>query len=541
MKEPQRVVEAARKLVERNPTHARSWLVLARVLEGDDLLDERLAALSKAAELNPLGTEPHVQRSKLLAQAGRFDEAIAACRPKTFGATCRRRSSCKRRASSTSREIARRPRNSCAGALAENPDYWAGWSQLAQWFEEDESRAKDYLEAAERMIDLAPSDAWSWRHAGDAHRINKDENGALQAYERTLTLDPAYEYCTQWLVDYALDAQQLDKAEEYLASAMAHQPSAFVVARYVKWLGLRGRRSDAIAAFRNMLELPQPNEWPIRTGVEALTKLGAEGDSTELLRNATLQPGGETATRRFVEACAAANSWDACEKHLDKAPLENRAAGLRQMLTASVDHGKTDVAVGLTKRRREELRADVLLWATAGYAFCVLPGCRAKAVEWMNDWRTREGVEPWMLHNLANAYEALDRMREAGDVRSYALEMSAKDDRTADHRVYLAVHNLVNGDDAAASQLIDGVETRWLDRDAATVLTMAQTAGLLLQPAEPSGFAGWTLIRRFHEALKPHAEAIKDDPVLQRFRKRVLVQLLKKRGHNVSAWIMERM
>ena len=71
----------ARDLTVRRAGEARSWLLLARLLSDSRSLDERLAALARAVDLEPRLVEAHDLRAELLAADGRWDEALGACAP----------------------------------------------------------------------------------------------------------------------------------------------------------------------------------------------------------------------------------------------------------------------------------------------------------------------------------------------------------------------------------------------------------------------------------------------------------------------------
>ena len=78
---PELADQIARDLTVRRAGEARSWIVLARTLRRPEHLEERLVALSKAIELNPRALDAYDIRARLLAEAKRFDEAVAACCP----------------------------------------------------------------------------------------------------------------------------------------------------------------------------------------------------------------------------------------------------------------------------------------------------------------------------------------------------------------------------------------------------------------------------------------------------------------------------
>lgn len=77
-------VQRVRELTVSRGGEARSWLLLAQTLSEPEDLPERLAALDQAISLNPHCIDAYDLKAKLLGQAGRFDEALAACRPEVW-------------------------------------------------------------------------------------------------------------------------------------------------------------------------------------------------------------------------------------------------------------------------------------------------------------------------------------------------------------------------------------------------------------------------------------------------------------------------
>jgi hypothetical protein len=76
---PEVAGEFARDLTRRRGGEPRSWLMLARILDRPEDQEERLAALERALTLNPHLEEAYDLKADLLAWAGRFDAAEAAC------------------------------------------------------------------------------------------------------------------------------------------------------------------------------------------------------------------------------------------------------------------------------------------------------------------------------------------------------------------------------------------------------------------------------------------------------------------------------
>ncbi len=130
---PERPLTLARGLAARRAGDAQSWLVLARILDRPEDLEERLAALGKAAELDPRGTEARDLRAMLLAEAGRFDEALAACGGVEAPLPLRGRAAWIEAERGRRKSAIERMRS----LVAEDPSYTWGWVRVADWCREE--------------------------------------------------------------------------------------------------------------------------------------------------------------------------------------------------------------------------------------------------------------------------------------------------------------------------------------------------------------------------------------------------------------------
>ncbi len=187
-----RAVALARELTGTRTGEADSWLRLAQVLP-DDQLTERLAALDRALELNPRHIRTHDLRAFLLADAGRYDEAAAACAPAVFG-------------KDIPRTLAGRAawvkfvRGNVKGALAAmrevaaaEPDYYWAWECIADW-SESLGEHQVQREAAERMVRLSPRSAIPLGYLAAAEFKLERPEAALELLRRAFVLDPGYGY-----------------------------------------------------------------------------------------------------------------------------------------------------------------------------------------------------------------------------------------------------------------------------------------------------------------------------------------------------------
>ena len=96
---------------------------------------------------------------------------------------------------------------------------------------------------------------------------------------------------------------------------------------------------------------------------------------------------------------------------------------------------------------RRLLRADTESWGQAGYALTTC-GMHGRTVKWLSDYRTRPGVEPWMLSNLSASLRAMGRHGRAVEVNRHALTLPP--DRTrSKHLAWVALEDAITDGEEA--------------------------------------------------------------------------------------------
>ncbi len=172
-------------------------------------LDERLAALDKAVELNPQCVDAYDLRALSLAAAGRREEAAAACRPAIFGD----HQPAELRARGAWLAAERGDRATAIAEMravvAESPAVFDAWGSLHQWCH-DAKDLKGSLEAAEAMVRIAPQYGVAYGCLGEARAACKDGKGAAAAYRLALEISPAYEFAANCAVRPANRRQGLE-------------------------------------------------------------------------------------------------------------------------------------------------------------------------------------------------------------------------------------------------------------------------------------------------------------------------------------------
>lgn len=121
----------------------------------------------------------------------------------------------------------------------------------------------------------------------------------------------------------------------------------------------------------------------------------------------------------------------------------------------------------------QPLRAHLQTWGHAGYILLSI-GDTQKTIEWLSDWRNREGVEVWMLWNLALALRKDSRNREANEVSRYALTLQP-DHLTQSNLLVLAFDELLEGNLANASSRLQKINEPTLRDWDRQLLSMVRT------------------------------------------------------------------
>ena len=266
---PDAAERPARELTERRPGEARSWMVLARTLEGPARLDERLQALATAIRINSRLSDARDLQASLLAGAGRFVEALEACGGDDAPLSLRGRAAWI--------EAERGNRRAAIAKMthltASDPTYAWGWLQLADWHEE-EGNKPEYLEAARHLVRLAPQDEAALGTLADAKLKNGDRAGAKADYRRAIDLAPDYGVGVFRLFDLHLEDGEVAAAAQVLAPARKHLGGPFMVVRELQLAAKQRRMDDARALLRTLCGMATAERWPYVAALAALSEAG---------------------------------------------------------------------------------------------------------------------------------------------------------------------------------------------------------------------------------------------------------------------------
>jgi tetratricopeptide (TPR) repeat protein len=455
----------ARELTASRPADARSWLRLAQTLCRPEDADERLAALDRALALNPQLQEAWDLKAMLLAEARRWDEAEAACRPATWNGNSPLILRGRLAWVKAQRGEVAAALTEMRAALAQDPAYYWGWRQLADWLR-DHGTAEEYRNAGDNLVRLAPERADSHGYRGEGRDRCGDRAGAKDDFLRSLERDPAYRFGAIYLFDFQVADGELEAAAATLAAVKTTGDDAYVRAREARLAARRGDRGAALRALREVATMASDSDWPIDTAVGAVSESGWPGwqaDAAEALTEALADPQVmPAAARHWVRLSTEAGDWSCAERLADL--LARGAVGTAALKSYVEALGRSRRRGDLSEcvaRHREALLGEVQTWGLVGYAYARLEDYQA-VCDWLQDWASRQGARPWMLMNLVFALRSAGRHAEANAVSRHALTLPADHDSDA-HRVWLAFDEALAGRAAEGLRGLEGVATDSLD------------------------------------------------------------------------------
>ena len=445
-------LECARNLTEKRPGQARSYLILAQT-EGQSF-DERLQALDRAIELDPRLVEAHSLRARLLTQLQRYDEARAACRPEVYGDNLPPELRCAEAMVDADRGDLPAAVGQLKTLVEAEPNYYPAWNLLADWYRASESFG-DYLNAAQELVRLVPHRAVPLGYLADAQLLTDKRKEAKETLRHAITLDPAYEFAATALFDMQLKDYELDDAEETLKVLRQQIGGDAATVRDVKLAGRRKEFGAAREHFERLCLSPTDDPRFIGEAIEADMETDWKAEAFRVIEQSLDSPqANPNLGIFFVEHCEREGQWENCHRKLMSLPqrdeLWRRSIGA--YLEALHRAGKKHKAREVIKEAEAGLREHVHSWGHTGFIWLNLGDVR-KTIEWLSDWRDRQGLESWMLWNLSLALRMESRNRESSEVSNHALSLQP-DDLTQAHALSVTFDELMQGASDSAEQRI---------------------------------------------------------------------------------------
>ncbi len=511
-----------------HPWILMAWLESASGSERSP--DEKIRLVQRVTEIHPRYAQAYDVLAELLTRLSRYDEAIRTCHPPAWGD--RPPLILRGRAGWITWQ-----RGDHASAIAQmreiantDPDYFWGWQQLANWYEEEESNP-EYLEATEQLVRLAPNDPSAFGYRGEARATVGDRRGAKIDFRKAFELDPAYAFAGISLFDALLIDEETDEAERVLARLEEHVGGSHVHLRSVRLKCHRGDRDGAGEAFRTLLLAKDVPPFVVTKAAFAMTEVGFGDAVDQAVDEAVKTQMSQPIARLVVDRAMARNDWT----FLDALPTYLSAGeDGREVLYAALD----SLAVATQRHRLHELlrahddeiRKTHRGWAKALTALVSLRDYQM-AVTWAADWETRSLDEPWMLHPLVNAFRHLGKTDDARRVTVFALDLPADDPSIEDFRVWLAFEEALEGRTERAASLVKNVDEDELD-DIPRILHAFTVSLIRVQRVGRTAFV--EARKQGEDAVREYAPTEGDEDLSISFR-RWATRLARDAG-GLSAW-----
>ena len=451
VRDPEQVVHLGRDIVGQRPASPACWMLLAEILGGfPEHVQECLGAVDRAIELNARHEEAHALRADLLSRAGRFDEAIQACRPAVF---CRESPTLLR----VKEAEIESQRGNIPGAVeqmkavvADDPEYAVGWARLADWYallgQDDEQ-----LDAARNLVRIAPKDAPAWGCLGDALLGAGRRDVAKQHLQKALDLDSTYTFAGVRLFELHLEDREYDRALAAIRSAGTELPDDYRLACEVRALAGKRDLDTAKACLARLCRCKMDDADSLQQAVEAMWSAWAAGEAGGVLGEAIEDPEASphVAAVWLRHAARKGNHRVIRRKLRSLADRQDRWHILSRAYLALLAEPRRQSHLGrFVRKYRAKLHADTQSWAAVASAYRDLSKDR-KVIAWMADWQTRSDAQGLMLFTLVLSCLAVGSLRKAAEVADRALSLTI--DNSFDfHLIWRAAIGLLDGDLDAA-------------------------------------------------------------------------------------------
>jgi tetratricopeptide (TPR) repeat protein len=407
----------ARAVLAREPAAITPRFLLAR--HAPDLsIDERLALLDDASRVAPDRVDLYDARAELLARHERWDDALAACHPPFWGdappiALIGRAAWVRFQRGEHEGAI-----TDMLAAIKKTASYSWGIEHLLAWGKEVGAPVR----TAERLVEVASDNAFAHAALGEARREAGDLAGAEVSFARALEIDGTQQLARLGLFDVRFEQCKYAAAEPLLVALDRDHP--YVMARRVQLHTVAGRFDEADAELARMLRREVEDPTPLQEAVQAYVSARELPRLEALLGRLMAEPDAPRAVGAAWWKYVGQQLWSVRRwrriKRWPSSPATRYAA-----MCHVEDYGERRDTFGLvtfTLLQYRYVRARTDLWGSVGYCL-ITAGHLWLTRWWLRDHERRQGVEPWMLNNLARALAALGAVTRAIAVCRRAIEL----------------------------------------------------------------------------------------------------------------------
>jgi tetratricopeptide (TPR) repeat protein len=533
-------LDFAMALTEERPGDAQNWQALSRRHQEKAREDrsfhlpQALAAIDHAIGLNSHETEYHDARALILAEQGRYEEALAACRPPSFGpcVPTELRSTeawIYAQAGRVDEAI-----ESLDRIVAEDPAQGWAWQQLYfHHFERGDLQGAEA--AATALVRFAPREGEPWAMLAQVLFGHGREEDAREALEKCLVVDSQQRWAASKLLSLTIESGRIAEAQELATRLLAADDHAELRSHCVN-LAVKARDAGtAIEHYTALLSSPDADAEDLGFGTRLLAAFGKADEAWAALDHAIGQSSATAPLVSFwVQSCLERGVEPSFQAHLKEAgeDWQHRSLALSAYIEALAEHRKKRALRGLRKSHPDWFEGDTILWGSMGYAMIQVGDRQTTA--WLKSWKGREGLQPWMLLNVALVAMREGRVEDAMEASRKALEVGPPE-RVSEHVVVLGFYEALESTRSGHTSLRPTVHD-------GTILPFYKMLHGLTQALHESARTNvdsreaFRLARDHFWAASYPRDVWKQDALAKGLRRQSATAIVKRRG-GLLAWI----
>ncbi|MFO1491589.1 MAG: hypothetical protein U1F77_12540 [Kiritimatiellia bacterium] len=423
------------------------------------------------------------EKSLLLCEAGRIEEALALVRDPRWGSP--RPPILRTREAWILGRLGRTPEalQLAEEALRDDPTLYQARLWVMDWCRED-VRDTDALAHAEELTRQYPNDADAWCVLGTQRaRSDSARKESKPAFEHALMLAPNSRRAYAHLHDLFLAAGDLAGAGRLLAEFEPHL-DPIALAGFRMEIALHGNDlRDLLKQVRSLLG--SGGDEPVWFQILLQHLSGGRSHWAAkvfdlvvgMLRGREARSPDSAVFAMELRPKKILKIWRILDGFAEGDEIARRgyATAFQRIAAAPGSHDdmvrwlRARKIRRLAQRRRGWFKTDTLIWAQIGYAFVVL-GKNKEAAAWMSDWHDHPGVEPWMVNNLIVAQLSVADQDGARRNVLAALQLPYFDGNIMRFHLLESIWSALEGKEAESKQHLNSVNRKTLEAGFNTAL-----------------------------------------------------------------------
>jgi tetratricopeptide (TPR) repeat protein len=537
--QPDYDVEVANELCRERPDEPDSWMKLAFCLDQPHQVDDSIAAIDKALEINPQFIGGYRRKAAVLASVGRYAEAQRVLATEAFGDNHPVELSVQSAVMVAEQGNTKAALDAMLDIVEREPDSFKAWQCIADWSGDLELKEL-YSRAAQNMARVEPQYFMAWGYLAESEFMLGNRNEAKSHLKKALQLSPDYGYATKKLLNLSLEDGEFDEAVEVINISAPHLDAETRLSELVRIESLRGDRHAAFRYFKEFAVTETDNSECLAENVLHIQKAGWNDEFLQILDELLEDPDALPAVAdAHALHCARLEKWAHSEMKLDKVRGKRALwdAGMSRYLQEAQNASDFERFFRLLDAEREFIRATIDGWQSVGWLF-LRANDFDRCIEWMHDWRVRTDAECWAIYNVATAYFSKEMDHKAAEVAQSAL---TKDDCggsiEAMLKVILGNHTLAYGDPEKAFELLSTVDPDYVQPFLQIVYFQAMIALEVIR-AEGSFSQAKKELQEFFAQIDDSFE--NEKPLYLRNQNLILWSIARRSGKSIRAALLKR-